>query len=323
MIQCIFIAKNLDAKYGGSELIKEWQKDDNGLLWLDINEHDSDQEHLILEQLGCHPLAIEDAVRDNRHPPKIELFDNYIFMIYREIFSTKSQLEFELLPIGLFVGKRILITRHDKKSETINNLFNNEGEKLLKTSPMTLALRIFHYSSGAYIEALLQFEDTLEAIEDAFQIQGSDQMMQKLTLYSSRLTKLKRTFNYHLNIGSELKSLIGDGTTIIGKAESHYLTDMQERLQRLLSLSQMYYDICGDIINAYISITSHQLNETMQALTVITAIFVPLSFLAGIYGMNFSYMPELKAQYGYFYLLGIMAIIALGLVIFFKKKRWL
>ena len=323
MIQCLFIRKDIGAQFGGSELIQEWQNDSSALLWMDINEHDNDQEHLLLEQLKCHPLAIEDALADKRHPPKIELFDDYIFMIYREIFATKAQLEFELLPISLFVGERILITRHNKSSATIKNLFNSEGEKFLTISPMTLALRIFHYSCATYIEELLQFEDTLEDIEDAFQIQGSDRMMQEITRYSSRLTKLKRTFNYHLNIGSELKSLIGDDTSLISKNESHYLTDMLERLQRLLSLSQMYYNICGDIVNAYISITSHQLNETMQALTVITAIFVPLSFLAGIYGMNFEYMPELKIQNGYFYLLGSMAIMTVGLILFFKKKRWL
>jgi magnesium transporter len=85
----------------------------------------------------------------------------------------------------------------------------------------------------------------------------------------------------------------------------------------------MYYDICGDLINGYMSVTSHQLNATMRVLTVITALFVPLTFLAGIYGMNFEYIPELKFEHGYFTLLGVMSVISVGLIALFKKKRWL
>ncbi len=85
----------------------------------------------------------------------------------------------------------------------------------------------------------------------------------------------------------------------------------------------MHYDICSDLINGYLSITSHQLNETMRVLTVITAIFIPLGFLAGLYGMNFEYIPELKINHGYFYLLGFMGIIATALILLFKKKKWL
>ena len=85
----------------------------------------------------------------------------------------------------------------------------------------------------------------------------------------------------------------------------------------------MYYDICGDLINGYMSVTSHQLNATMRVLTVITAIFVPLTFLAGIYGMNFENIPELKLEYGYYGLLGVMSVISIGLIVLFKRKRWL
>ena len=85
----------------------------------------------------------------------------------------------------------------------------------------------------------------------------------------------------------------------------------------------MYYEICGDLVEGYISISSHELNTTMKILTIITAIFVPLSFLAGLYGMNFEHMPELQLQYGYFYALGAMATTALLLIYIFKRKRWL
>jgi magnesium transporter len=116
---------------------------------------------------------------------------------------------------------------------------------------------------------------------------------------------------------------VTDETIIINQAELHTVIDVHERIERLLSLSQMHYDICSDLINGYLSVSSHQLNATMRVLTVITAIFIPLGFLAGIYGMNFENIPELKVTNGYYYLLGFMAFLATSLIILFKKKRWL
>jgi len=308
--------------YGNEELIKVWRANPEAKLWLDLDSHDKEKEALLLQQLGCHSLAITDVQRE-RHPPKIELFDNYIFMLYRGVYHSEADLLFDHLQISMFVGTNIIITSHTQNSISIEKMFSAIGEKFLLKSPITLALRIFHHSCGIYLQNLFEFEDKLEALEDKFQLGGDDKMMQEITLYRSRLTKLKRTFNYHSNIGAELKVFVTDETPIIDQADLHTVTDVHERIDRLLSLSQMHYDICSDLINGYLSVASHQLNATMRVLTVITAIFIPLGFLAGLYGMNFEYIPELKVANGYFYLLSFMAFISISLILFFKKKRWL
>lgn len=319
----MLIKSDKSCVYGDESLIDAWRKDATNKLWIDFDCHDREEEHLYLTKLGCHPLAISDAHRD-RHPPKIEEFDDYIFMLYRGIYETGKDLVFDHLQISLFVGSNILITSHARKSISINKLFDEEGQKHLFKSPLTLGLRIFHYSCGIYLQQLFDFEEKLEAIEDKFQEGGDDKMMQEITLYQSRLTKLKRTFSYHRNIGEELKVLVSDDDSlIIHVSDQHTVTDVHERIERLLSLSQMHYDICSDLVNGYLSVASHQLNATMRVLTVITAIFIPLGFLAGLYGMNFEYIPELKVTHGYFYLLGFMAFIAVSLIVFFKKQRWL
>jgi len=309
-------------RYGNDELIAVWRDDPNYLLWIDIDSHEKEAERTLLKQLDCHPLAIIDAQRE-RHPPKIELFDNYIFMLYRGIYHPEDNLLFQHLQISMFVGMNVVITTHAKKSLSIDKLFAKEGEKHLLKSPITLALKIFHYSCGIYLQKLFEFEEKLEEIEDQFQLAGDDKMMREITAYQSRLTKLKRTFSYHSNIGSELKTLVADETSLINPTDLHTVTDVHERIERLLSLSQMHYDICSDLINGYLSVTSHQLNQTMRVLTVITAVFVPLSFLAGLYGMNFEYIPELKVKHGYYYLLGFMGLISISLIYLFKRKRWL
>jgi magnesium transporter len=319
----MFISATKKTVFGSSELINQWQENDDTTLWIDLDNVELEEEKRILTQFNCHPLAISDALRE-RHPPKIELFNDYIFMLYRGIIANDDGLRFAHLQISMFIGKRVLITRHPESSLAINELFTESSEKYLKRSPVHLALRLFHSSCGYYLKEMFSFEAELEKIEDDFQSSGNDKMMKQITSYRSQLVKIRRTFNYHVNMGERLKAYVDDeDTDLITDKEIHTVNDLRERLDRLLSLSQMYYDICGDLINGYMSITSHQLNATMRVLTVITALFVPLTFLAGIYGMNFEYIPELKAANGYFILLGVMAVVSVALLIIFKKKRWL
>lgn len=323
MINCMLISPTSSVKIGSEELVSEWQKDESTVLWIDLNNVDKAQEKAMLTQFGCHSLAISDAQRE-RHPPKVELFDRYIFLLYRGFVAKEDNLTFEHVQISMFIGHRVLITCHPKSSIAINSLFNESCEKYLKRSPIHLALKIFHSSCGNYLQQLFSFEENLEKIEDEFQISGNDKMMREITAYRSQLIKIKRTFNYHVTIGNTLSMYLeDDDTSLITTKEVHTVNDLRERLDRLLSLSQMYYDICGDLINGYMSVTSHQLNSTMRVLTVITALFVPLTFLAGIYGMNFEHIPELKSQNGYFILLGVMSVISVGLIALFKRKRWL
>jgi len=323
MIKCMLISTTEKTVIGSSELISQWQENDQTTLWIDLDNVELEEEKRLLTQFNCHPLAISDSLRD-RHPPKIELFQDYIFMLYRGIVASDESLKFNHLQISMFIGKRVLITRHPQSSLAINELFTESSEKYLKRSPVHLALRLFHSSCGYYLKEMFSFEAELERIEDKFQLSGNDQMMKQITAYRSQLVKIRRTFNYHVNMGETLKAYVDDeDTDLITNKETHTVNDLRERLDRLLSLSQMYYDICGDLINGYMSVTSHQLNATMRVLTVITALFVPLTFLAGIYGMNFEYIPELKAANGYFILLAVMGVISVVLLMVFKKKRWL
>ena len=323
MINCMLISPSSPVKMGNEELVNEWEQDENTILWIDLDNVEKAKEKDILTQFGCHSLAILDAQRE-RHPPKIELFNDYIFLLYRGFVAKDDNLTFEHVQISMFIGHRVLITCHPESSIAINALFNVGSEKYLNRSPVYLALKIFHSSCGNYLQQLFEFESHLEKIEDEFQTSGNDKMMREITAHRSQLVKIRRTFNYHVTIGDTLNTYLEDDeTSLITVKELHTVNDLRERLDRLLSLSQMYYDICGDLINGYMSVTSHQLNATMRVLTVITALFVPLTFLAGIYGMNFENIPELKFKYGYFILLGLMSVISVGLIVWFKRKRWL
>lgn len=322
MIRSMLADKNGSTKIGGQELIDEWRITSGSTLWLDIEAESLEEEKAILEQMNCHPLAIQDAQRP-RHPPKIEEFGEYTFILYRGIADFTAELKHAPQTLGFFIGKNILITRHPQKSVSIEKLFVEASDVLLKQGPGHLALRIMHTSAGLYLEVLLEFESHLSDIEDSLMANGNDELMRELVNYRSKLVKLRRLFNYHRNITDELRSEDYLALANSDDAMSHAITDLHDRFDRLYTMSEMFYSICGDLIDGYISIASHQLNRTMQVLTVITAIFIPLGFLAGLYGMNFDHIPELHAQNGYYILLAVMGTIAVTLLAVFRKMRWL
>src|SRR6187431_2594632 len=306
---------------GGIELVERWREDNGSYIWIDLLNEEPQAEKKFLLSMGCHPLAVEDVQRF-RHPPKTETFDNYTLVLYRGITEFNKDLTIQQMTIALFAGDRCLISCHPRHSKGITYYWENAQQENLLVSPGLLASRIMRFSVGRYLEAILEFEVSLNELEDAMQEKPNDDVMRELICYQSRLRKLKRIFSYHEKLVTNLlkdvpQRLIDEDGDI-----EHALQDLFERCERLHGLCTMYYEICGDLINGYLSISSHQLNNTMRVLTVITAIFVPLTFIAGIYGMNFDNMPELHTPHGYFYTLGGMLVIAAGFgIVAFKK--WL
>ena len=322
MIRTLLITGEGRSHTGGKELIERWRSDPQSRIWIDLQGEPLEDEQALLESFECHPLAIIDAHKD-RHPPKVEEFETHTLIIYRGVSSFDAELNYQPQQISFFIGERYLISLHPSLAMSIDRMLSQDGSVLLKKSPGHIALKVMYISAGFYQESLLEFETQLSVLEDELVDNGTDTLMKRIIGYRSRLLKMRRVFNYHLAITQELQNFDYEHLPRNDEDTEHAINDVHERFERLYSLTNMYYEICSDLIDGYMSLSSHQLNLTMQVLTVITAIFVPLSFLAGLYGMNFTYMPELTYRYGYFVLLGVMAVIALGLVWLFRRKRWL
>ncbi|MBU3070584.1 magnesium transporter CorA family protein [Aestuariicella sp. G3-2] len=323
MIKTYLTSKDNTIVEGDENQIALWRNSSDSKIWVDIHHHDDNFSDIeaFLTELNCHPLTIQDTFR-KRHPPKIEYFEDHIFVLYRGISQVLDDLVFDHQTMGFFISERCLITVHPQASMGINKVIKSNDLRFLHTSPMALALKIMHTSAGIYLEHVLEFENDISNKEDQIRDGFGEKALTELALYKSRLIKIKRVFNYHVSVSQQLKNYEGNPIPFSVEESKHLIVDVDDRFERLHSLTQMHYDICSDLIDSYISITSHQLNNTMRVLTVITAVFVPLSFLAGIYGMNFEHMPELHYKYAYFVLIGAMLLISTGLITFFKRKQW-
>lgn len=308
---------------GGEELIARWQEQPSSHIWVDMQGLAPVREDAVMAPFGLHHLALRDA-RRHRHPPKFEQFDDHFFFLLSELDEGSEELDFSVVQLSCFAGSRYLLTRHNQPSETVRHwLAGEDTVAALSASGIRLALEMAITAARHYIEMLLEFEPRLSELEDLLQDKPDDDAMRALTQYRTRLRKLRRMFNYHARIFDVLRGVKADFFNAGDKGNRHLVLDVYEKYERLLSLSTLYYELAGDLIEGYISVSSHELNQTMRILTVLTAIFVPLGFLAGLYGMNFDYMPELHWRWGYFALLGAMATVIVSLLAVFKVKRWL
>lgn len=311
-----------DIVSGDIELHERWRHSPDTILWLDIEGESADSEtSLLRDTLGLHPLAIQDAQR-TRHPPKLEAYDNFTFILLKGLSADADGLHFSTIQLAIFVGERLMVTRRTGISPGTNTLFTqaSQNEHLFSKGPAGLALRLARLLADRYLKVLLELEPRLEEIEDAIVQNPDDKLLAELMNYKTELKKFRRLFVYQQQLFQELKTV---DYPFINDSIRHELIDVYEQLERVSSLANLYHELATDLAEGYISVASHHLNQIMKILTVVMSIFVPLSFLAGIYGMNFQNMPELQSQSGYFILLAIMGSIVLVLILVFRKKHWL
>jgi len=307
---------------GGRELLDPWREKQDAILWIDLWDLPRDEESQLMQRdFGLHPLAIQDAQRD-RHPPKYEAFPDHTFVLLKGLDAETQDLEFGTIQIAIFIGSRFVVTRHTGPSPSIDRMrADAEADpKILAAGADSLGIRLSGYIVNRYLPILLAVEARLDDLEDEMIAHPSDRLLGELVGHKANLKKLRRILTYHVQLFETLKKTIPPG---IREGLRHELTDVYEHLERTMSLAGLYYELASDLMDGYITLASHRLNHIVKVLTIVMAIFVPLSFLAGVYGMNFENMPELQLRYAYFVVLGVMAAVAAGLLFTFHRQGWL
>ncbi len=318
----LYDTKSKQAVSGDERLIETWKDSPDKLIFVDLFEVPPEEERALLENdFNLHPLAVQDATRD-RHPPKIERFDDYLFLIFKGLHPDSTPSEFKSIQICLFLGDRFLVTRHSDISPSVDWVWEQvfQTPRMFEQGVQGITLKLMDRIVRRFVPILLSLEVRLDEIEHELFEQPRDVLMGELSGYKANLKRMRRYFTYHAQMLTQLRA---NPEPYFGKMHRHELNDIYEQLERSMSLAGLYHEIATDLIDGYLALASHRLNKVMQVLTIITVIFVPLSFLAGIYGMNFEYIPELGFKYAYFILLGVMITIVFIQLTLFRKKKWL
>ena len=305
------------------EQLPELLQDQSAVIWVDMDSPTEVDEHVLLNVFNFHPLTVEDC-RENRHYPKVEEFPGYIYFIVHGVTSDTSPDRFNTIELDGFLGSNYVITYHHASFRSIHNV-----KQLLRTSPIAcqrgpafLLHQILDQVVDFYSPVLDDFDDRIDQLEDEiFSLKKPNNVILSQIMDLKRsVLRLRRISTKQMDI--LLRMSRGEFVLIPDEMRPFY-RDVYDHLVRVVDLAESYRDLISGSLEAYLSVVSNRMNEIMKVLTIFSAIMLPLTFIAGVYGMNFDNMPELHSRYGYYGTLAVMGVVAVGMLIFFWRRGWL
>ncbi|GIU81947.1 MAG: magnesium and cobalt transport protein CorA [Acidobacteria bacterium] len=320
----VYKKKEKELKKGFSkEDLPHLLRDENNLVWIDM-ENPSKEEEKILSEVFCfHPLTIEDAVEMRNHP-KIEVFQDYLFFIFHGVKNETNSHNFVTKELDGYLGRNFLVTYHREKFRSIDAI-----KQQLETSSFIFQ-RGIDYVLHQILDRMIDFYiPVVEDFDKAISYLEHRILKMKKTNRGilEEIMDLKRSVARLIRIGSKQERVlyrISHGEfPFIDESNLPFYRDVYDHLLRVVVLAENYRDLVNGLLDIHFNTLASKTNEAIKFMTVISTIMLPLSVIAGIYGMNFEYMPELKMKYGYFVTLGVMFLVAISLVVYFWRKGWI
>ncbi|MFC4776959.1 magnesium/cobalt transporter CorA [Paenibacillus sp. GCM10023252] len=284
--------------------------------WVDFNAPTEEEAKLLSSHFHFHPLAIEDCLHVLQRP-KVDHYEDMHFFVLHAI----SESTLKAAEVDMFVGPSYVVTFHYNELQEMDEAWSRicDNEILRINGPIYCAYLVMDKLVDQYFPSVHYLEDQLSEIDSNEANLPIEELMNQVFEIRSKLLKLRRT----IVPMRDLLYRVVNSQRIEGLKEHHlYYTDIYDHLLKLSEMIEQNRDMTSDMRDSYLSINSNRMNRIMKTLTVITTIFMPLTFIAGIYGMNFVYMPELTWKGGYFIVIGIMAMIGLIMFLLFRKKGW-
>jgi magnesium transporter len=296
-------------------------------FWIELDERTADADTFLEKTLHIHPLAIEDVWNDVGLP-KVEDFDDYVQVIIhgiREDDRDSNDVPLELAELDVLIGKNFVVTHaHDEKvcailpvqAEVLRNA------RLLKKGPAWIAHAVMDRMVDEYMPLIDRFDVQIEGIEEQILIGSSKsdrEVIPKIIRIKRSLQMLRRTTIYQREILLRLARAEFDE---IPPELVPFYRDVYDHFARVTELVDSYRELVTSLLEAQFSMASNRMNEIMKRLTIMSTIMLPLSVVAGVYGMNFKHMPELEWLYGYPFAIGLMATITISILAWFKAKHW-
>lgn len=298
--------------------------ENNLKTWIDV---DGIHNHEIIENLGrrynIHSLTLED-IMNSEHRPKIEYHDDYIFIILKMLTYDDEKEEIDGEQVSLIFGKDYLISFQEKTGDVFGHVRKSLREKknirIKKANSDYLAYSLLDSIIDNYYNILEKTGEKIELLEEEL-LEGDDRdIMNEVHDLKKNMTYFRKSI---WPLREVISNLLKNESSIISEQTVPFFRDLYDHIIQIIETIEISKDNLSSLVDLYLSNSSAKMNETMRVLTIIATIFIPLTFIAGVYGMNFEYMPELKWRLGYPLSIGIMFILGLLMLYYFKKKKWL
>ncbi|HSV63686.1 MAG TPA: magnesium/cobalt transporter CorA [Chthoniobacterales bacterium] len=308
--------------------------DNERVTWINIDGlGDIEVLRTLGTQFNLHPLALEDVL-DTMQRPKVEQYDNYLFIVAHMLYRDRAEVMCGE-QVSMFLGKHFLITLQEEAEfdvfEPVRARIRNPSGTIRKMGPDYLAYALLDSIIDHYYPVLEDIGAKIDLIEETLaDLQPTASPVGELHHHKRSLTRIRR---YIWPVRDLVNFLLHEEGGLVSKATKVYLRDCYDHTVQLMDLIESYRDVLSGLMELYLSAVGIRTNEIMRVLTVISSIFIPLTFIAGVYGMNFAHevdgkrlpwnMPELFHPYGYIACLLFMLGVAVFQIVYFKKKRWL
>ena len=298
-------------------------KDKSNVSWVNvIGIHDAQIIKSFGDAFGIHSLH-QSNIMNTALRPSIEIFDDYILIMLKMPHYDVTTGKLDLEQVSLILAENHLLTFQETEADFFDEirkrLRNNTGS-IRKQKSDYLAYSIIDAIVDSYFLVLEKIGDITENLEDELMQNPTPETMQTIQILKRRMISLRKAIWPGREI---INSLERDSTNLISENTRTYLRDVYNHTIQVTDSIEGLRDVIGGMLDTYLSSVSNRMNEVMKTLTIIASIFIPITFIAGIYGTNFSYVPELAWEGSYFVMLGVMGIIVLIMVSYFKKKRWM
>lgn len=293
------------------------------LVWLDMEKPTKEDEKILTDVFHFHPLTIEDAIA-TRNQPKVEPFENYLFLIVHGVRVETNSRNFATKELDAFLGRNFVVTYHHESFVSIDKV-----KRQVRTSAFVcgrgadyLLHQILDELVDLYTPVVEDFDDAINEIEDRIfkSTVASDKILEEILNLKRSVARLKRITSKQLNV---LYQISHGEFPLIEEKHLPFFRDVYDHLQRVSDLSESYRDLVSGLLDIQFNVVSNRTNEVVKVLTIFSAIILPLSLIAGIYGMNFDNMPELHTRNGYFVTIALMFVIVIGLLFYFWRKGWI
>jgi len=327
----IFVYRNgasaVEENFSAADL-PELLADKKNLVWVDLlgetDEQLAEIKSVLLNVFKFHPLTVEDTL-ETRNQPKVEAFPDYLYFIVHGIKPEEtSSANFLTKELDGYLGDNYVVTFHDERFKSIKAVKHQ-----IRTSTFAcrrgaayLLHQILDQIVDLYMPVLDDFDSSITELEDrVFALKkGDDAILEEIMDLRRSVTRLKRISARQLDVLYRISH--GEFPQIPENLLPFY-RDVHDHLQRISDLSENYRDLVAGLFDIHFSVVANKTNDIIKFLTIFSAIWLPLSFMAGVYGMNFENMPELKTRNGYFFVLGSMVLVAISLLVYFWRKGWI
>ncbi len=290
-------------------------------LWINV---DGVHEATVLERFGrhfgLHPLLLEDIAHTQQRP-KLESYGDHLFLDLNVLHLAESGDEIRFEQISLVLGERWLLSFNERAQpweRRIRERLKTDKARCRQLGPDYLAYSILDAVVDDYYVVLERIGDRIEELEEELMRSPTPATLHAVYALKREVISLRKSV-------WPLRELIGGlqrERDLVRESTQVYLRDLYDHAVQVLDTVETYRDILAGMLDIYLSSVSNRMNEVMKVLTVIATIFIPLTFIAGVYGMNFEHMPELSWRYGYALIWGVMIAVGLGMLAFFRRRNW-